>query len=91
EVTTPMGTQALKLPAGCAIVYPSHHLHAVRPVTSGVRLAVVGWIESRVRLAEHRQLLYEFASAMAGLPDSDHEALLKLKMVRNNLTRLWQD
>lgn len=91
EIVTPMGTQAIKLPAGCAIVYPSDHLHGVRPVETGVRLAVVGWVESRVRLTEHRVLLYQFASALAELPDSDAAALLKLKMVRNNLARLWQD
>ncbi len=56
-----------------------------------MRLAVVGWVESRVRLGEHRVLLYQFAQAMAELPDSDDAALLKLKMVRNNLMRLWQD
>lgn len=93
EIVTPMGTQALKLPAGCAIVYPSHHLHGVRPVTNGVRLAVVGWIQSRIRLGEHRALLYEFSSALAALPHAgtDADALLRLRMVRNNLARLWQD
>ena len=89
EIVTTMGRQAIKLPAGCALVYPSDQLHGVLPVTSGARLAVVGWIQSRVRLAEHRNILYQLASALPGLPDGD--ATLQLKMVRNNLLRLWQD
>ncbi|MEM7765080.1 MAG: Fe2+-dependent dioxygenase [Pseudomonadota bacterium] len=91
EIVTPMGRQAIKLPAGCAIVYPSDHLHGVLPVTQGHRLAVVGWIESRVRLAEHRQTLYDFSRALADLPDADSDAMLRLKMVRNNLRRLWEE
>lgn len=93
ELSSPTGTQAIKLPAGCAIVYPSVHLHAVRPVTAGVRLAVVGWVQSRVRSPEERELLYELATATeavaaAGADDSD---LTRLRYVRNNLMRMWGD
>lgn len=91
EIVTSMGRQAIKLPAGCALVYPSDQLHGVLPVTDGVRLAVVGWVQSRVRLGEHRSLLYNFASALGALPEGNDDAMLQLKMVRNNLLRLWQD
>lgn len=89
EIVTTMGRQAIKLPAGCALVYPSDQMHGVLPVTEGARLAVVGWIKSRVRLTEHRNILYQLASGLSALPDND--ATLQLKMVRNNLLRLWQD
>ena len=95
ELYTPMGSQALKLPAGCAIVYPSNQLHAVLPVTEGVRLAVVGWVQSRVSSAEDRQTLFELAQAAEGLGSEDAalraDGMTRLKMVRNNLLRSWAD
>ncbi len=93
ELTTPTGSQAIKLPAGCAVVYPSDQLHAVQPVTEGVRLAVVGWVQSRVRSAEQRQLLYELASATETLAatNEDEPAITQLRFVRNNLIRMWSD
>ncbi len=94
ELTTPSGSQAIKLPPGCAIVYPSDHLHAVLPVTQGVRLAVVGWVQSRIRSAEQRQLLFDLANATQALTGEDannSDALTRLKFVRNNLLRMWAD
>lgn len=94
ELQSPMGSQALKLPAGCALVYPSDQLHAVRPVEDGVRLAVVGWIQSRVRSAPQRQLLFDLAQATDRVRDADgslDDAVTELKRVRNNLLRLWSD
>ena len=94
ELTTPSGSQAIKLPSGCAIVYPSDHLHAVLPVTDGVRLAAVGWVQSRIRSSSDRQLLFELHEATQQLEAGgvqNAEALLKLKYVRNNLIRKWSD
>ncbi len=98
ELYTPMGSQALKLPPGCALVYPSDQLHAVRPVEDGMRLAVVGWVQSRVRAAAQRQLLFELTQATGevqgaaegGTGELD-TALTQLRLVRNNLLRLWAD
>jgi len=91
EMMTTMGTQAIKLPPGCAIVYPSDLMHAVKPVGSGVRLAVGGWVQSKVRLLEQRAILYELASATAALADASAptDALTRLKYVQNNLLRQW--
>ncbi len=95
ELYTPMGSQALKLPAGCAIVYPSNQLHAVLPVTSGTRLAVVGWVQSRVRSLEARQTLFDLAQAADLLGSEEAKAradgMTRLKLVRNNLLRDWAD
>lgn len=94
ELTTPSGSQAIKLPAGCAIVYPSDHLHAVLPVTQGVRLSVVGWIQSRVKSGERRTLLHELTEAAKAFEDpsvDNSTALTRLKFVRNNLLRMWAD
>lgn len=93
QLITPTGEQAIKLPAGCAIVYPSDQLHAVLPVTEGVRLAVVGWVQSRVPSAQHRQLLFELHQTTESLAaqDASPESILQLRHVHNNLLRLWAE
>ncbi|MEM9690168.1 MAG: Fe2+-dependent dioxygenase [Pseudomonadota bacterium] len=93
EIVTPTGAQAIKLPAGCAVIYPGDRLHRVRPVTSGHRDACVGWVQSRVRSTEHREMLAEMADAIETLAaaDSDSTALLTLRHVRNRLIRAWSD
>lgn len=87
------GEDAVKLPAGALFLYPSNTVHYVAPVTSGVRLAAVGWIKSRVRLLEHREILFDLTTALAQLPDSAENQALRLSLlkVKNNLLRLWAD
>ncbi len=51
--------RAVKLPANSAIVYPSSTLHRVAPVASGVRLVLVGWVQSLLRNPSHREILYD--------------------------------
>ena len=60
---TPAGEESFRLPAGHALVYPSTLLHRVEPVTAGERLVAVGWIESRIRHADQRELLFELDTA----------------------------
>ena len=92
ELVTSTGSQAIKLPPGCAVVYPSDHLHGVRPVTKGTRLAVVGWVQSRIRSTAERQMLFELSEATSQIEgDSAQEGLLRLKYVRNNLLRMWAE
>jgi len=45
------------------IVYPSTSLHRVDPVTSGTRLVVAGWIQSLVRDASEREILFDLDTA----------------------------
>ncbi len=59
--------QAYKLPAGAAIVYPSTTLHRVNPITQGKRWAVVGWVESWVRQAEQREILFDLETVQRSL------------------------
>lgn len=84
---------AIKLAAGSVVLYPSMSVHRVEPVTSGVRLAAVGWIKSRVRLAEHRALLFELETAIADLETAGAPAATRdrLANVRNNLLRVFGD
>jgi len=51
--------QAYKLEAGSVIVYPSSTLHRVEPVTEGVRLVAVGWVQSLVREPSEREILFD--------------------------------
>ncbi len=79
-------TDAVKLPAGALVLYPSTSIHRVAPVTNGVRLAAVGWVKSRVRSSDARAVLYELACA---IEDTADEAMrLRLNNIRNNLLRL---
>lgn len=55
--------QSYKLEAGSAIVYPSNTLHRVNPVTKGTRLVVVGWVQSTVRDASDREILFDLETA----------------------------
>ncbi len=53
------GEQVFKLPAGAMIIYPSSTLHRVEPVTKGIRLAAVTWVQSLVRNMEEREILFD--------------------------------
>ena len=55
--------KAYKLDAGCALVYPSTTLHRVNLVTEGTRLVVVGWIQSLIREASEREILFDLETA----------------------------
>lgn len=46
--------------SGEMIVYPSGLLHKVNKITKGERLVIVGWLNSHIKLEEHRVRLLEF-------------------------------
>ena len=62
-IETPAGEEALKLAAGDAIVYPSTTLHRVEPVTAGERRVAVTWVQSLVRDAARREILFDLKRA----------------------------
>ncbi|MBS7811499.1 Fe2+-dependent dioxygenase [Roseococcus pinisoli] len=57
------GEQAFKLGAGDAIAYPATSLHRVAPVTSGERRVAVTWVQSLVRDAAKREILFDLDTA----------------------------
>lgn len=89
----PDGEQAVKLPAGHAVLYPSTSVHEVRPVTRGARLASFFWVESLVRSSEQRRLLLELDDALIQLRQSagDSPATVSLMGTYHNLLRMWSD
>ncbi len=77
----------IKLPPGSAIVYATGDLHRVQPVTRGRRLAVVGWIESRIPTEFQRQVLYDFHRVIGHVPAGEARDLFVKAL--GNLERLW--
>lgn len=53
------GERAFKLELNSALIYPSSSLHRVEAVTQGVRLAAVGWVQSLIRDAYEREILFD--------------------------------
>lgn len=94
ELAVALGSKRLctKLPAGAAIVYPSTTLHEVTPVTRGVRLVGLTFIESRIADAWRRELLYELNEVVAleGLK-MDPASFTRAQRVQQALQRLWFD
>lgn len=87
------GERAWKLNRGELLLYPSHYLHRVNPVESGVRLAMVGWIKSHVRDSQQRELLFDLNSSMSEELDQrgKTEQYDRLSKTYNNLLRRWAE
>lgn len=83
------GARQVKLKAGSMVVYPSGALHRVEPVTSGERLACVGWVQSAVRREDQREALFDLSRVKTALPEGD--ARLLLDKVASNLMRMWAE
>ncbi|WP_120496907.1 Fe2+-dependent dioxygenase [Kiloniella sp. EL199] len=88
-----VGEQKFKLPAGSAVVYPSTTLHRVAPVTQGVRQVAVSWIQSLVRSAEHREIIYDIDNTRRALFERDgkNREFDLLTKSHANLLRLWSE
>ena len=87
------GETAFKLPARSAICYATGQLHRVRPVESGERLAVVGWVQSLVRDPAVRELLYDLSEAREQLVGKDgaQRALDLINKTYSNLLRRYAE
>ena len=85
------GRQTAKLPAGDLVMYPSTQLHAVMPVTRGVRLACVFWVQSIVPDTLQRMLLFEMAQSLALLNDvaGTRPEYLRLTGCYHRLVQMW--
>jgi PKHD-type hydroxylase len=94
ELVVRMGTleAAFKGKPGSAIVYPSNTLHQVNPVTRGVRLVGITFVQSMIRDPALRELLYDLdeVAALEGLT-MQPENRVRLQHVRTSLQRIWSD
>ena len=92
-IRTPFGNQEVKLPAGHAVVYPSASIHRVAEVTRGERMVALTWIQSFVREAARRELLYELDQSREYLLRTDPESDVTKNVDRSyvNLLRMWAE
>lgn len=92
-VRTAFGDRQVKLPAGDAVIYPSSSLHHVAEVTAGERLVALTWIQSYVRDAAQRELLYELNLARERLlkdaPGTETTGYVDRSYA--NLLRMWAE
>jgi PKHD-type hydroxylase len=90
-INTTYGEKQVKLAAGSAVMYPSASVHRVAEVTRGERLAAIVWLQSMVRDAAQRELLFELDQArndlLAETPDSP--TAKKVDRSYANLLRMW--
>ena len=93
-IEDPSGERRVKLAAGSMILYPASSVHRVEPVTRGVRLASFFWLQSMVRSAEERAILFDLDRAVqrvGGELGQGHRAAVELTGVYHNLLRRWAD
>ncbi|KJS36668.1 MAG: nuclease PIN [Rhodospirillaceae bacterium BRH_c57] len=87
------GEQMFKLPVGAAITYSSYTLHRVAPVTRGVREVAVTWVQSMVREADRREILFDLDRSRRAVFDREGKTPLFDTLTKShaNLLRLWAE
>lgn len=92
-INTSFGEQAIKYPAGDAVLYSAATRHRVAEVTQGERLVAVTWVQSLVRDSNQRELLHELNGVrerlLASAPESEDAKQVNKTYV--NLVRMWGD
>ncbi len=91
DLDTAFGSQAFKLPAGHAFLYPTTMYHRVAPITRGTRLAAVTWIQSLIKEPERRQILYDLAQARQAIQANLPQGGKILPQAFSNLIKLWSE
>jgi PKHD-type hydroxylase len=86
------GSHEVKLPAGHLVLYPASSLHTVTPITRGVRVASFFWLQSMIRDAHARSLIFDLDTTIQALVErmgrNDPE-IVKLTGIYHNLIRYW--
>lgn len=92
-IEDPVEARAFRPAAGDAVLYPTAALHRVAPVTSGERLAVVGWVQSWVRDPARREALHDLDVAAAELfaQHGKTAAFDRLLKAKTNIYRMWAE
>jgi PKHD-type hydroxylase len=88
------GSHEIKLPAGDLVLYPASSLHLVTPVTRGTRVASFFWLQSMVRDAHARSMIFDLDTAIQALVQRlgrDDPETVKLTGIYHNLIRHWAD
>jgi PKHD-type hydroxylase len=87
------GERAFKLKAGSAIFYPSSFLHQVNTVTTGIRLAAVGWVQSVIRKPQQREVLFDLDVVRRSLFQKQGKTIEfdLISKTHANLLRQWAE
>lgn len=88
------GSHEIKLPAGHLVLYPASSLHMVTPITRGVRVASFLWLQSMIRDAHARGMIFDLDNAIQGLVGRigrDDPQTVELTGIYHNLIRYWAE
>ena len=88
------GSHEIKLAAGDLVLYPASSLHLVTPVTRGMRVASFFWLQSMVRDAHARSLIFDLDTSIQALVERlgrDDPETVKLTGIYHNLIRYWAE
>ncbi len=88
------GSHSIKLPAGHLVVYPASSLHMVTPVTRGCRVASFLWLQSMIRDAHQRSLIFDLDQSIQGLVrrlGAEDAEVVRLTGLYHNLIRAWAE
>ncbi len=93
QIDDTFGSHRIKLAAGSLVLYPSSSVHRVTPVMRGERVASFMFMQSMVRDAGQRRLLYEMDMALLQLRETigETDAVVQLTGTYHNLLRQWAD
>lgn len=85
------GERRFKLEAGSVIVYPSSTLHRVEPVTKGLRLVAVAWVQSLVRDPNQREILFDLDTVRRSIFQKEGKTIEfdLISKSHANLLRQW--
>ena len=92
-IQTLTGDEQIKLPAGAIVTYPSSTLHRVAPVTRGVRVAAVTWVQSMIRDPACREILSDLETTRRTIFETQGKTrefdLISKSFA--NLMRMWAE
>jgi PKHD-type hydroxylase len=86
-INTGSVAQSFKLPAGDMLLYAADTIHRVEPVESGERAVAFFWVQSMIRAAADRDLLFALDQAI----QSNTSDPLPLAQIYHNLLRRWAE
>ncbi len=88
------GSHEIKLPAGHLVLYPATSLHTVTPITRGMRVASFFWLQSMIRDAHARSMVFDLDNAIQNLVkrlNRNDAEVVKLTGLYHNLIRYWAE
>lgn len=83
-----VGGEKIKGEMGECVVYPSNQLHSVAPVTKGVRICAISWMQSQIADPHKRDLLLRLRDAIGSM-ERFSDVQTEVAGVHGELMRMW--